>query len=251
MPDTSSDRPDRTMEPQEAFLRLGRLDLASLPLGEVLGQIAGLAKSTVPGADEVSVTLMDGDKARSIAFTGQLAIHLDERQYATGFGPCLDASVSGDTIAIQDTRADDRYPDFCALASRAGVRSSLSIGMPAPQRVVGGLNLYAFATDAFDDTTVDLARAFADYGAVAMLNAALIHSKTELAVHLERAMTSRSVIEQAKGILMGRLGCDADAAFTELARRSQHANRKLRDLAADIVAEVSGGPAPDRDGQRS
>jgi hypothetical protein len=53
------------------------------------------------------------------------------------------------------------------------------------------------------------------------------------------AMRSRAVIEQAKGILMARLGCDADAAFNELKTLSQHSNRKLRDLAAEIVAETA------------
>ena len=250
MPDDTpppGDCTDHPMEPQQAFLRLARLDLAALPLGEVLAEIAALARVTVPGADQVSVTLVDGDQARSVAFTGPLAIQLDERQYASGFGPCLDASVSGGTIVIPDTAADDRYPEFCAVAARAGVGSSLSVGMPVPQRVVGGLNLYAATAGAFDDAAIELARAFADYGAVVLVNAALIASRTDLATQLERAMVSRATIEQAKGILMGRLAVDADAAFGELVRRSQRANRKLRDVAADIVAEVSPGPEAERD----
>ena len=67
------------LEPQQAFLELGRLDLGQLPLGAVLERVAALAKETVPGADEVSVTLIEGEDARSVAFTGNLAVHLDER----------------------------------------------------------------------------------------------------------------------------------------------------------------------------
>jgi GAF domain-containing protein len=207
------------LEPQQAFLELGRLDLRQLPLGAVLEPVTAIAKETVPGADEVSVTLIEGEDARSVAFTGNLAVHLDGRQYARGHGPCIHAALSGDAIYIDDTETDDRYPDFGAIAARAGMRSVLSVGMPVPQRVVAGLNFYAAAPAAFDAAAVDLARAFSDYGAVALVNTALIDSKTTLGTDPERAMTSRAVIEQAKGIIMTRTGCDAEA-FTNRGRAS-------------------------------
>jgi len=226
------------MEPQEAFRELGRLPLGELPLGQVLSRVAELAKATIPGADEVSVTLMDKDKARTVAFTGGLAVHLDERQYAKGFGPCMDAAQGGQTITIPDTSTEAGYPDFAAVAHRAGVRSSLSVGMPTPQRTVGGLNIYSTSLDAFDTEAVALGQAFAEYAAVALLNAALIDSKDGLARQLEQAMATRAVIEQAKGVLMGRLGCSPEEAFAHLSRRSQNANRKLHVVAAELVAEA-------------
>ncbi|HEY6747969.1 MAG TPA: GAF and ANTAR domain-containing protein [Mycobacteriales bacterium] len=231
----------RPGEPNGAFLELARLDLSELTLTQALSRVAGVAKTTLPGAHEVSVTLMEGERARTVAFTGDLAVHLDERQYDKGFGPCLDAAVSGDTIVLPDTSDDPRYPDFGAVAVRAGVRSSLSVGMPVPQRVVGGLNVYAYEPNAFDKAAVELAQQFAGFGAVVLVNAALVDSKAALAGQLERAMTSRAVIEQAKGIIMGRKNCDADQAFAELVRWSQRANRKLHVIASDIVAQVSAG----------
>jgi GAF domain-containing protein len=231
--------PAQPVEPKQAFFELARLDLGVLTLTEVLARVASLAEATVPGADEVSVTLLEGDSARTVAFTGDLAVHLDERQYQRGFGPCMDAALSGDVITIPDTATDGRYREFNAVAARAGVRSSLSVGMPVPQRVVGGLNLYAYERQAFDQAATELAQAFAGYGAVALVNAALIDSKVALATYLERAMTSRAVIEQAKGIIMGEQKCSADEAFAELVRRSQQVNRKLNLIAADIVAEVT------------
>jgi GAF domain-containing protein len=241
--DSPADNTEPPMEPQQALLELGRLDLAELPLGEVLERAAALAAATVPGADQVSVSLIEGQEARSVAFTGKLAIDLDERQYARGFGPCLDAALSGDTINISDTETDDRYPEFGAVAARAGMRSVLAVGMPVAHRVAGGLNFYAAAPGVFDPDGVDLARAFADYGAVILVNAALMDSKTTRARQMEQAMASRAVIEQAKGILMA-CGCgNADDSFAELVRRSQHANRKLNLIAADIVSQVSLPPS--------
>lgn len=63
---------------------------------------------------------------------------------------------------------------------------------------------------------------------------------------LRRAMTSRGVIEQAKGMLAERLGCDPEEAFGYLSRRSQESNVRLADVAANLLAERSGpaGSAP-------
>lgn len=150
------------------------------------------------------------------------------------------AELAKATIAgtITDTASDDHYRDFAAVAARAGIRSTLSVGMPVPQRVVGSLDFYASGRAADDDAAADLARAFAGYGAVALVNAALIDSKTGVAHHLERAMASRATIEQAEGIIMARTGYDADRAFAELVRRSQHANRKLNVIAADLIDQT-------------
>lgn len=228
----------KPMELQEAFIELGRLPLDQMPLGQVMARVAELAKATIPGVDEVSVTLIEGQRARSVAFTGDLALHLDERQYERGFGPCMDAALAGGAIEVADTSDEDRYPEFAAAAAKAGVASSLSVGMPIPQRTVGGLNLYSTTADAFDEEALAMARAFADYAAVSVLNAAVVDSKTALARQLEEAMATRVVIEQAKGLLIGRLGCTPGEAFAHLSRQSQNANRKLHDVAAQIVADA-------------
>ena len=125
MDDTSSPSTDpsssgQRREPHAAFLELARLDLSALTLTETLSRVAAVARSSLRGAHEVSVTLMEDDRARTVAFTGDLAVHLDERQYEKGFGPCLDAAASGDTIVVPDVADDPRYPDFGAVATRAG-----------------------------------------------------------------------------------------------------------------------------------
>src|SRR4051812_26755949 len=124
------------IEPHVAFLELSQIMLGTTPLGEVLERVAALAKRTIPGVDEVSVTLMEGTKVRSVAFTGDIAIHLDERQYQDGFGPCMDAAATGHTIVIPDTAAEQIYPGFAGQAHRVGIAHTLSVGMPIPQRVI-------------------------------------------------------------------------------------------------------------------
>ena len=78
---------------------------------------------------------------------------------------------------------------------------------------------------------------------MAVANAGVYASTATLAANLQRALDSRALIDQAKGILMGRHGMSADAAFDLLSMESQLNNRKLRDIAQDLVDEVQrGGP---------
>jgi GAF domain-containing protein len=225
---------------RQAFLELSQIMLASTPLGEVLERVALLAKRTIPGVDEVSVTLMEDSKVRSVAFTGNLAILLDERQYDDGFGPCLDAAMTGDTIEIPDTATDQAYPGFAREACRAGVTHTVSVGLPVPQRTIGALNMYGMNGQHFEPRALALARTFASYAAIALANAALYTTTADLARQMEQAMASRAVIEQAKGMIMAKRGCSADEAFALLRRASQRANRKLRDLAQEIVSRGAG-----------
>ncbi len=151
-------------------LELSRVLLGDHTLTEVLDTVAHLAKAALPEVDEVSVTLVDGDRARSVVFTGELAVQLDERQYETGFGPCLDAARTGEVVLVPDTSEDTRYPQFARQAARAGVGRTLSVGMPVPGRTVGGLNVYLRGGRGFDEDLISRADTFAAYAAVALAN---------------------------------------------------------------------------------
>jgi len=128
-PESSGEMP---RDPRAAFAELSKIMLGGQQLSETLARVAELAKQTIPGAAEVSVTLLHDTEVASVVFTGSLAAQLDERQYEAGFGPCVDAALSGTTIAIENTEASPTYPDFArspaATASpircRPGCRSS-------------------------------------------------------------------------------------------------------------------------------
>jgi GAF domain-containing protein len=229
---------DPPLDPRAAFAELSKIMLSEQQLSEVLDRVAELAKQTITGAADVSVTLMEGRKVSSVAFTGPLSAQLDERQYEAGFGPCMDAALSGATVTIEDTAADPTYPDFGRAAARHGITHTMSIGLPVARQTIGALNIYGTAEGVFDAATQELATAFASYAAVAVANAGVYASTATLAANLQRALQSRAVIDQAKGILMGRHRITPDAAFDMLSAQSQATNRKLRGIAADIVDEV-------------
>jgi GAF domain-containing protein len=230
-------------DPRAAFAELSKITLGAQPLSETLSRVADLAKQTIPGAAEVSVTLMENSKVFSVSFSGPLAAHLDERQYDAGFGPCMDAATSGNTVAIDDTAHSDAYPDFGQIAARHGITHTMSIGLPVEQRTIGALNIYGADGPPFDDTTQELATAFASYAAVAVANAGVYASTATLAHNLQKALESRAVIDQAKGILMREHHCSPDVAFDLLVHRSSTSNRRLHEIAQDIVDDVQHDPS--------
>jgi GAF domain-containing protein len=187
----------RPVEPGEAFAQLGRIKLDETTLDSVFQQIADLAKRTIPGVSEASVTLVQGGGARTAAFTGELALSLDESQYRLGYGPCLEAAFSATTQVVKDMASETRWPNWTPHGLQAGARSSLSIGLPVQETLTAALNLHATERDAFDDAVaVAVAQTFASYATVAMANAYVVDAKKTLAQHMEAAMESRAVIEQ-------------------------------------------------------
>ncbi|MEV4757052.1 GAF and ANTAR domain-containing protein [Micromonospora sp. NPDC049559] len=222
----------------DAYAELGRIKLSETDLDDVLARIARLAKRAIPGAEDVSVTLIRGEKAHTPAFTGELALKLDEWQYENERGPCLDAATTGSVMVVSDMAGESRWPRWARRAHAAGVLSSLSVGLPIQEAVVGALNLYGVRTGAFDGA-VQVAQTFAGHAAIALANVHLYDSTATLAQQMQAAMESRAIIEQAKGIIIAERRCTADEAFAILAKVSQDSNRKLRDVAEALVQRAS------------
>ncbi|WP_029430641.1 GAF and ANTAR domain-containing protein [Blastococcus sp. URHD0036] len=224
----------------EQLLRdLSRVALADRSLGEVLEEITGIATSGIPGSEATSITLLRGDKAYTAAYHGEMALAADELQYEEDSGPCLDAGRGGVVLRIDDMLTEERWPTYVERTAAIGVRSSLSVPLPYQGGVIGALNNYssepgAFASPESLAAGTDVAEAIA----VAVANAEAHHQLGEQARNMRIAMDSRSVIEQAKGVLMAQQGVDAEQAFEILRGASQRSNRKLRDIAAGVVAST-------------
>jgi GAF domain-containing protein len=166
---------------------------------------------------------------------------VDESQYEASQGPCLHALDSGEIVTVPDITRDDRWTDYLAHALAHGVRSSLSLPLQADGETAGALNLYSRSAHAFDDPTVlSAAAALAAQGGAVLSIAVRQAQQVALTSQLREALASRAVIDQAMGILMAQQRCTADDAFALLRRTSQNRNRKIRDIAADIVTAVGG-----------
>ena len=98
--------------PADAFVELGHIKFNETTFGGVLTRVTGLATRTVRGADQVSITLVGTGGAHTAAYTGELALALDEVQYKQGQGPCLTAAVHDATVHVADMATESRWPQW-------------------------------------------------------------------------------------------------------------------------------------------
>jgi len=223
-------------------------DLSSLLLCEedqetTLRRVSDLAVRSIGGCDAVAVTLKDTHRPTTKAATGGLVYEVDTYQYEIGEGPCLEAVASREIIEIEEMESDRRWPRFGSHAAERGVHSSLSLPMLVRGEAIGALNLYAFRPQAFTLADRQTGTMFAAQAAVTVANAQTYASSVQLAQQLREALDSRAVIDQAMGILIGRTGERPEEAFTALRVRSQGENRKLREVAADVIRSATVGTA--------
>lgn len=233
-------------DPFETVLASLSLLIVGRPLAETLAHIAELAQDGIEAADYAAITTIRNGKPETTVATDPMITEIDSAQYDADAGPCLDAYRHGKAFRIESTEADDHpWPEFGNAAAARGVHSTLSWPLMAGPDGIGALNLYSREHSAFTDDDELKARRFAEPAAVILTNAQLLWDARNLAENLELALANRAVIEQAKGMLMGQRGLDADAAFAVLRRASQRENVKLRDIAQRLVDQ-----APERHDQQ-
>jgi GAF domain-containing protein len=225
-------RPDSDAE---ALEQLGRMALREQSMESVLQTVVELAKRVLPGNPEASISLLVNGRPSTTSSTGKLATDMDETQYGRGYGPCLESASTGELIEIPDTATEQRWADYCRIAVERGNRSSLSVPLPVSERVSGALNVYARAPHVFDERAKSAALRFAPYASVAVANMHAYQDARDMAGNLQVALESRAVIDQAKGILMERHRLSADQAFQALAAVSMRSNRKVREIAEQLV----------------
>jgi GAF domain-containing protein len=232
-----------TQEPlNESLAALSRFFVGDGTLKETLDRVAQLAEEAVPAADFAAMTMLVDGRTRTAVFTDEAALEIDQAQYDTGIGPCLDAFRHGEVFRIDDTVKDDTWGPFSEAAAANGIRSTLSLPLVANHEGVGALNFYSRVPNGFSDGDVEIGSQFAAQAAIVLANAQAYWDAHQLSQDLATAMKSRATIEQAKGILMGAQRCSADEAFQILVRASQRENRKLREVADDLVGRVQQVP---------
>jgi len=229
----------RTQDQASAYASLSRLVYAYRPLAGTLETMTVLATQALGESPEVSLTLLDRERGRTAATSGPIALELDERQYETGIGPCLDAARYGQTVRLTVDRPDQPYDELRRAAERRGVSHTMSIGLTTGDQVMGAMNIYSFAGRALSESSERMAKTFAACIGIVLANAEQYREAAARVAHLETALQTRAPIEQAKGILMDRHHCTGEEAFKILAMRSQAANVKLRIVAQDLVDEAT------------
>jgi GAF domain-containing protein len=153
-------------------------------------------------------------------------------------GPCLDSFKSGEPVHAEDLALEDRWPLFTAEAAEAGFRSVHSLPLRFRSEVIGALNLFRTKPGPLAAPDLAGAQAMADIATISILQERALREAKVLAEQLQRALNSRVIIEQAKGVLAERTQVNLDDAFNMLRSYARNNNRRLHDVATAVVSSL-------------
>lgn len=194
-----------------------------------LEKVVLIATEVIHGCDLVGISIVHSDGIDTPVGSNETLNRIDELQFVLKEGPCFDALHMHEVVHSTDLAHDKRWPRWGPLiAKEAGVASVVSYRLYTTTDTLGALNLYSTKPDAFDADDLINGHALAAHVGVAL--AAAQHAE-----NLELAITSRTAIGRAEGILMERFSLSPDQAFAVLRRVSQNGNVKLNRVAEELV----------------
>ena len=214
------------------FAAVARALQSEATVEATLQRIVEVARLIVPGCHHAGITVLRRGRPETPAATDDVSAAVDAVQYETGEGPCLSAIVEDDMFRTGDLARESRWPKFSGPAvERTGVRSVLAYRLFTDDDTFGALNLYSREKDAFDDDSVGVGSILTAHAALAFARA---RERAQIS-GLEQAVASNRAIGMAIGILMAIRRVGQDEAFDLLRTESQRTNRKLREIADDVV----------------
>lgn len=227
---------------QSAVSGLAQMVASSRGMDGLLTDVAGFAARAIPDVDGAAVTVLRPESGRqhvqSWAATAEFVREIDALQYEVlQEGPCLSCMQTRRPIVSASLGGDARWPRFGSRVAGLGVHSALSLPLLIEGQVIGAINCFAYGRNAFGEHAVRLGELFAVPAAVSVHNAQLLAGARDKVDQLQRALVSRTVIDQAIGILRSRHGGSAEEAFDRLRRTSQAENVKLAVIAQRLVDE--------------
>jgi GAF domain-containing protein len=221
---------------RDALDQLADLKQGPVSLEDASERVVATA-DTVFGVDGTCLMLVDRDQVlRILAASDPRAVPLEELQATHGEGPCVDAFDDKQPVGADDLAADDRWPAFAPEAARRGLRAVLASPIPYGDHAVGVVAVFAGTPTAWSEAEQEAVVAFTELAALLILNAMEASERGRLAAELQVALDSRVVIEQAKGVLVGRHGLTTRQAFERLRRQARDQRRPLSEVARAVVS---------------
>ncbi len=219
---------------------LSRLSIRQLDLEGVLTSVATYAVRAIPGADGAGLTLLERGRADTVVSTVAFVKEIDDIQYGIGQGPCITAAAEARTVVSGSLGADPRWKRFGSQVARLGVHSVISLPLITSEGVLGAMNVYAHARDAFDQRAADLGELFAAPAAIAVQNAQALAEAQRLVSELRAAVSTRGAIDRAVGVMISRGGCTEQEALQRLRTTSMNERRPLAVVAQQLVDATVG-----------
>jgi transcriptional regulator with GAF, ATPase, and Fis domain len=220
----------------DVFVEMADTLVADFDVIDFLQVLAGRSVQLL-GVSAAGVLLTDQQGAlRVLAASTERTRLLELFQVQTDQGPCLECFHTGRPLSISDIAATaDRWPRFATAAAEVGFAAVHTVPLRLREDIIGALNLFDVNPGALDHETLRIAQALADVATIGLLQQRAVHRSEVLTEQLQTALTSRILIEQAKGAIAERRHIDVDDAFTLLRDSARRSNRRLSDLAQAVI----------------
>ena len=229
----------------EAALQLQDLLMGTENVEDFLGRLAEFSAATLShaaGAEiECGVTLQRRKKTMTVAGSSPRAVILDRIEQSLGDGPCIEALRTGSVVLLADVETDPRWPDYQVQLAAQGVRSTLGVPLEIGDDAVAALNFFGSDTGLFTEDLIADASGFADLAGRSLRLAVRIGTAQSRAEDLQAAMEHRTAIDLACGVVMAQNRCSQEEAMGILTRVSSNRNQKLRDVAAEVLRNLTAG----------
>lgn len=199
------------------------------------------AMSKVAGENiDCALTLRRRKRTATVAGSSERAVYLDKIEQQLRQGPCLEALDRGRPVLLADVATDTNWPLYSKALEAEGVHSALGVPMDLGETSEAVINFFAPTAGTFTDVVMAEAAAFADVAGSTLRLAIRIETVEQLNADLKTAMSSRTVIDLACGVIMAQNRCSQDEAFSVLTKASSHRNQKLHAVASEIIANLTG-----------
>jgi transcriptional regulator with GAF, ATPase, and Fis domain len=220
----------------ETFVELADTLVADFDVVEFLHALANRCVELL-GVQAAGLMLADQrGELRLVGASSEQARLLELFELEADQGPCVACYQAGTPVAETDLDpADARWPGFAARAQATGFRAVHALPLRLRSEVIGVLNLFSTAPGPLDRRNIRIGQAMADVATIGLLQQRAIRERQVLAEQLQGALNSRVLIEQAKGVLAERMGVDMDSAFRWLRDHARQRNRRLTEIAEDVI----------------
>ena len=196
-------------------------------LGDYVTELLGVEGVGVLLLEEGSLIIASATSPRAES-AEQLEVDLEE-------GPCTESIKTGQQVLVPDMRGtEDRYPRFTPMALDAGIRSVHALPIGDPDHLLGSLNVVAGEPITLPQSQLRTADLLVDVTVSYLVSIRAHEQANELAGQLQRALDSRVVIEQAKGIVAGRHGMDLAEAFERIRSHARSRGERVQDVSRRI-----------------
>lgn len=220
---------------------LAEIQVSTESLDSLMGHIGRLGLETLEGWDAVATSVVEQDRIATFGASDERINPLDQQQYDSQKGPCIDAIKTGEIQYFDGTDVGPRWREFADVAADHGVYSVLCFPLRLDGDTLGAINFYSHERDAFRPGQREEGWVYAAQAAVVLSNAKEFEARGMQLEQLEEGLKTRTMIGQATGLLMAQEGLTSDEAFQKLVKVSQTSNVKLRDLAQRYVDSWESG----------